>query len=188
MEDAIRHVKNGISIFSWASEKEPDIILASAGETPTLEVLAAKTILKKYIPDLRVRIVNIVNLMKLDKTSPDGLSDDDYNYIFPKDIPVIFVFHGYPNLIRELVIDRENSFKKVLGYMEEGSITTPFDMRVKNGIDRFNICLEVVKYISDDYDKFELTSYAIKTLIKHNEYIRDTGKDLSVVDNWKWTK
>lgn len=186
MPDALRHFNNGISIWSWASDKDPDIILASAGETPTLEILAAKTILKRFIPNLKVRIVNVVDLMKLDKTSPNSLSDEEYNYIFPNNIPVIFVFHGYPNLVRELVIDRDNKFTKVLGYQEEGSITTPFDMRVKNKIDRFNICLDVINNISDNYNKFDLTNYCIKMLIKHNEYIRETGKDLSEVDNWKW--
>ena len=113
MNEAIEHFNNGISIWKWTSDENPNIILASAGETPTLEILAAKTILKEYIPELNVRIVNVVDLMKLDKSSPNSLSDEDYNYIFPKDIPVIFVFHGYPNLIRELTLDRENKFTKV---------------------------------------------------------------------------
>ena len=186
MPEAMRHFNNGISIWNWASDSNPDIILASAGETPTLEILAAKTILKKYIPDLNVRIVNVVNLMKLDKTSPEGLKDDDYDYIFANNIPVIFSFHGYTNLIKELTIDRNNKFDIVKGYQEEGSITTPFDMRVKNEIDRFNICLDVLKLIPDNFNKFELTNYCIKELIKHNEYIRKTGKDLPEVDNWKW--
>lgn len=187
MEDAIKHFNNGVSIWSWASEDNPDIILASAGETPTLEVLAAKSILKKYIPELNVRVVNVVDLMKLDKNSPNSLSDPEYNYIFPSNIPVIFVFHGYPNLIRELTLDRDNKFNLVLGYLEEGAITTPFDMRVKNEIDRFNICLNVLKLISDNYNKFELTNYCVKTLIKHNQHIRMFGSDLDEVDNWKWT-
>ena len=96
------------------------------------------------------------------------------------------MFHGYPNLIKELIFERDNKFTSILGYQEEGSITTPFDMRVKNGIDRFNICLETIKYISEDINKFEITNYCIKTLIKHREYIRETGKDLDEVENWKW--
>lgn len=186
MEDAIRHFDNGVSIWNWASDDNPDIVLACAGETPTLEVLAAKSILKEYIPNLNVRVVNIVNLMKLDKTSPDGLTDEEYDYIFTKDKPIIFVFHGYPSLIRELIYNRNNKNIIIKGYMEEGYITTPFDMRVLNEIDRFNICLEVSKLISDDYNKFDLTTYVVKELIKHREYIRTFGKDLPEVDNWTW--
>ena len=187
MEDAVKHFNNGISIWSWASEKDPDIILSCAGETPTLEVLAAKTILKKYIPELKIRVVNVVNLMKLDKYSPEGLNDDEYNYIYKENIPVIFVFHGYPSLIKQLNFSRPKQFNRILGYNEEGSITTPFDMRVQNGIDRFNICLETLKYIPDEYNKFELTDYCVKELIKHKDYIREYGKDLPEVENWKWT-
>ena len=187
MEEAVKHFNNGISIWNWASDENPDIILASAGETPTLEILAAKTILKKFIPELRVRVVNVVDLMKLDKTSPNSLSDGDYNYIFPENIPVIFSFHGYPSLIRELTYERSNKFKKVLGYQEEGSITTPFDMRVKNGIDRFHVCLDVVGLLPDAFNKFELVDYCVKSLVNHDSYIRETGKDIEEVDNWKWT-
>lgn len=186
MNDAIRHFENGISIWSWASDENPEVVLASAGETPTLEVLAAKTILKQFIPELRVRIINVVDLMKLDKSSPNSINDEEYEYLFTKDKPIIFVFHGYPSLIQGLTINRPNKYKNVLGYQEEGSITTPFDMRVKNGIDRFNICLETLKYISDNYNKFDLTNYCIKELIKHKAYITQYGKDLPEVDNWKW--
>ena len=186
MEDAIKHFDNGVSIWNWASEENPDIVLACAGETPTLEVLAAKTILKEYIPDLKVRVVNVVNLMKLDKTSPDGLTDEEYDYLFTKDKPILFVFHGYPSLIRELTLGRNNKNIIVKGYMEEGYITTPFDMRVLNEIDRFNLCLEVTRLISDNYNKFDITNYAVKELIKHKEYTRTFGKDLPEVDNWKW--
>ncbi len=187
MEDAIKHVKNGVSIWSWASDKDPDIVLACAGDTPTLEVLASKTILKKYIPDLRVRVVNVNNLLKLDKEYSDCLSDIEYDYLFTKDKPILFVFHGYPNLIRELVIDRNNKNIKVIGYQEEGAITTPFDMRVKNEIDRFNICLDVIKLIDDKYNKFDVTDYCIKELIKHNAHIKMFGTDLEEVENWKWS-
>ena len=188
MNDAIRHFNNGISIWNFASDNDPDIVLASSGDTPTLEVIAAKTILKKYLPDLKVRVVNVINLLKLDNTCSDGMIDKEYDYIFPEEIPVIFVFHGYPNLISDLTKNRKKQFDLILGYQEEGAITTPFDMRVKNGIDRFNICLETCKYISDDFDKFNLTSYCAKRLIEHKEYIKTSGKDLDVVENWKWSK
>ena len=187
MEDAIKHVKNGASIWSWASDKDPDIVLVCAGDTPTLEVLASKTILKKYIPDLKVRVVNVNNLLKLDKEYSECLSDIEYDYLFTKDKPILFVFHGYPNLIRELVIDRNNKNIKVIGYQEEGAITTPFDMRVKNEIDRFNICLDVMKLIDDKYNKFDVTDYCIKELIKHNAHIKMFGTDLEEVENWKWS-
>jgi len=186
MEEAIKHFNNGVSIWNWASDENPEIVLVGIGETPTLEVLAAKSILKEKLPELRVRVVNVVNLMKLDKTSPEGLSDEEYDYLFTKDKPILFVFHGYPGLIRELTLDRHNKNITVKGYMEEGYITTPFDMRVLNEIDRFNICLEAMKNISDSYNKFDVTGYAIKELIKHREYIRKYGKDLPEVDNWKW--
>ena len=186
MEQAIKHFKNGVSIWNWASDENPDIVLACAGDTPTLEVLAAKTILKDYLPNLKVRIVNVVNLLKLDKTCSEGLKEEEYDYIFTKDKPIIFVFHGYPNLIKELTLDRNNKNLTVLGYQEEGRITTPFDMRVLNKIDRFNICLEILNHIDDTYDKFALTNYCVKELIKHNIHIEQYGKDLEEVDNWKW--
>ena len=128
----------------------------------------------------------MVDLMKLDKYSPNGLNDEEYNYIYEENKPVIFVFHGYPSLIKQLNSSRKKQFDRVLGYIEEGSITTPFDMRVQNGIDRFNICLEALKYIPDEYSKFELTNYCVKELIKHKDYIREYGKDLPEVENWKW--
>ncbi len=186
MESAIKHFNNGVSIWSWASDENPDIVLACAGDTPTLEVLASVTILKKYIPNLKVRVVNVMNLLKLDKTSKESLTDIEYDYLFTTDKPIIFVFHGYPNLIKELTLDRNNKNLTVLGYQEEGAITTPFDMRVKNKIDRFNICLETLKFIPDKYNKFDLTSYCIKELIKHNDHIRKYGTDLEEVENWTW--
>ena len=186
MDQAKKHFKNGVSIWKWASDEEPDIVLTCAGDTPTLEVLAAKTILKKYIPELKVRVVNVVNLLKLTNENNIGLKDIEYDYLFTTDKPNIFVFHGYPNLIKELTIDRNNRDLTVLGYQEEGRITTPFDMRVINKIDRFNICLEVVKHISDDFDKFNLTNYCVKELIKHNIHIEQYGTDLEEVENWKW--
>ena len=188
MDEAIKHFNNGISIWNFCSDDDPDIVLASAGDTPTLESIAAKTILKEFLPNLKVRIVNVVDLLRLDKNSTNPLSEDEYEYLFTKDKPVIFVFHGYPNLINDLIVDREIKFNKILGYQEEGSITTPFDMRVKNGIDRFNICLEAMKYISNDFNKFDLTNYCIKQLITHKEYIKKYGKDMDIIENWKWSK
>ena len=185
MEAAIKHFNNGVSIWSFASDDDPDVVLTCCGDTPTLEVLAAKTILKKYIPQLKVRVVNVINLLKLDFNG--GLSTLEYNYMFTKDKPVVFVFHGYPSLISDLTIDRDKKFNSILGYQEEGAITTPFDMRVRNKIDRFNICLEVMKYIDDSFDKYDLTNYCVKELINHNEYIKRYGKDMEEIENWKWS-
>jgi len=181
MSDAINHVNKGISVWNWASDEDPDIVLASAGETPTLEVLATKTILKRFIPNLKIRVVNVVDLLTL-----ESLTDEEYDNIFPENIPVLFAFHGYPNLIRELILGRKNNEFIVKGYIEEGSITTPFDMRVKNKIDRFNLSLEVSKLIDKKYDKAELMNYCNKELIKHNEYIKLFGTDLPEVENWHW--
>ncbi len=186
MQDASKHFENGVSIWNWASDKDPDIVLVAIGDTPTIEVLAAKTILKKYLKDLKVRVVNVINLMKLDKESPNSLTDEEYDYLFTKDKPNIFVFHGYPNLIKELTIGRNNKNIIVKGYNEEGAITTPFDMRVKNEIDRFNICLEVVNHIDESYDRLPVVSYSVKMLLRHSEYIKLFGRDLDEVDNWKW--
>ena len=187
MVAANKHFNNGISIWNFASDNDPDIVLSCAGDTPTLEVLAAKTILKKYLPDLKIRVVNVLNLLKLDNSCFEGLSEREYEYIYTEDKPVIFVFHGYPNLISDLTVNRSKKFTSILGYQEEGAITTPFDMRVKNRIDRFNICLELIKYIGDDFDKYEVTSYCVKELLKHNEYIKKYGKDMDEVENWEWT-
>ena len=188
MDAAIKHFNNGISIWAFASDDDPDVVLACAGDTPTLEVMAASTILRKFIPNLKVRIVNVLNLLKLDNSTTEGIGDIEYEQVFTKDKPIVFVFHGYPNLISDLTINRNIKFTKILGYQEEGAITTPFDMRVKNGIDRFNICLETVKCINNNFDTFELTSFCVKELIKHGEYIKIYGKDMDSVENWKWSK
>ncbi len=185
MEDAKKHFEKGISIWNWASAENPDIILTAIGDTPTIEVLAAKTIIKKYIPELKVRVVNVVNLMKLDSTV--GLSDDEYNDIFTTDKPNIIVFHGYPNLIKELIYERTNRNVLILGYNEEGAITTPFDMRVRNKIDRFNICLNVAEYVKNNFNCSDLIKYSLMELLKHKDHIRVYGKDLDEVTNWKWS-
>ena len=185
MEDAKKHFKNGISVWNFASDNDPDIILACMGDTPTLEVMAARSILKAYLPDLKVRVVNAVNLLKLDKTSDEAISDEEFDYMFTTNKPVIFVFHGYTNLIKEIMSDWNNKNITILGYNEEGAITTPFDMRVRNEIDRFNICLEVIKHI-DAFDTRKLYSDMTKKLYYHTEYIKEFGKDMDEIENWKW--
>lgn len=186
MADAKEHFEKGVSIWQWASDDDPDIVLVAIGDTPTIEVLAAKKLLKTYLPELKVRVVNVVNLLKLDKESPNSLSDEEYDNLFTKDKPNIFVFHGYTNLIKELTLGRTNKNIIVKGYKEEGAITTPFDMRVRNEIDRFNICLEVINNIDQNYNRLPIVEYSVKMLIRHGEYIKLFGTDLKEIDEWNW--
>lgn len=191
MEEAIEHCKKGIDIFKWASTnngKNPDIVLACAGDTPTVEVLAAVSILKEKLPKLKVRVVNVVDLMKLEshEKHPHGLTDEEYNEIFTTDKPIVFAFHGYPNVIHELTYNRVNRDLHVRGYNEEGTITTPFDMRVQNKIDRFHLILDVIKYVPKLKKEKELKEYCETMLKKHYDYIRKNGKELKEVSTWKW--
>jgi len=192
MNEAIAHCSQGISIFKWASNDEdnnPDIVMASSGDTPTLETLAAVSILRKHFPKLKIRVVNVVDLMKLQSNleHPHGLSDEDYDAIFTVDKPIIFAFHGYANLIHELTHNRHNKNIHVRGYKEEGTITTPFDMRVQNEIDRFNLVILALKHIPKLKDKSsELIQECKNKLIEHSEYIKEYGDDLPEVKNFVW--
>lgn len=194
MDEAIRHCTKGIGIWEFASNdagEEPDVILACAGDTPTLEVLAATTILNERFPELKVRVVNVVDLMRLQSNNkhPHGLTDEDYDAIFTKDKPIIFAFHGYPSLIHQLTYNRTNKNMHVHGYDEEGTITTPFDMRVQNKIDRFNLAIDALKYIPDLGNKSsELIEWCKNKLVEHKEYIKEYGKDMDIILNWKWNK
>src|SRR5574344_1182971 len=149
MDEAIEACSKGIEIFKWASDDNPDLVLACAGDTPTLEVLAATEILNDNLPDLKVRVVNVIDLMKLISNTdhPHGLTNEEYNSLFTKDKPIIFAFHGYPNLIHEFTYKRCNQNLHVHGYIEEGTITTPFDMRVQNKLDRYHLILDALKYV-----------------------------------------
>ncbi len=188
MSESIKHFKKGIGVFEWAStdEKEVDIILASAGDTPNLEVLAATSILKEFMPDIKIKVINVIELFKL--ASPDrhprGISDDEYNELFTKNKPILFAFHGYPNLIYDLTRTRKNQNITVRGYIEEGTITTPFDMRVKNKIDRFNLVLDVLNLTKKKNKK--LTEYCENLLEKHECFIKENGHDISEVTNFQW--
>ena len=189
MDDAVKHCTKGLGIFTWASNnyKKPDVVLASAGDTPNLEVIAAAQILKEYCPHVNTRVINVVDLMRLQSSDkhPHGLSDKEYNEYFTKDKPIIFAFHGYPNLIHELTYNRENRNLHVHGYNEEGTITTPFDMRVQNKIDRFNLVLDALKYV-EVTDEVRLTRNLMeKKLKEHKEYIREYGVDLEEIRNFK---
>ncbi len=191
MDEAIKHCEKGIGTFDFISDntKNPDLILACCGDTPTLEVIAATTIVKKYMKNIKIRVVNVVDLMKLqsNKTHPHGLTDKEYNSLFTKDKPIIFAFHGYAPLIHDLVYKRANKNLHVHGYIEEGTITTPFDMRVQNKIDRYNLIISAFKYLpefKDDEGAKELLKHCKAKLKEHHKYIREYGKDIDDVLNW----
>lgn len=191
MEEASKHCANGIGIFDWASDNNPDIVMACAGDTPTVEVLAATKIMKEYIPELKIRVVNVIDLMKLqsDSDHPHGLSNDEYNKLFTKDKPIIFAFHGYPHLIHQLTYKRCNQNMHVHGYIEEGTITTPFDMRVLNKLDRYHLILDAMKYVKVNKSKKQvLINKCEETLKYHNEYIKENGVDIPEVVNFKWNR
>ena len=193
MDQAVKHCTQGIGIWQWASNDrgvEPDVIMACCGDTPTLETLAAVTLLHHYLPQLKIRVVNVVDLMKLQPHTehPHGLTDEDYDALFTQDKPIIFAFHGYPTLVHELTYRRHNKNLHVRGYKEEGTITTPFDMRVQNNIDRFNLVIDTVKRLPQ---LGNTAAYVIQEmrdkLIEHRQYITTYGQDLPEVREWKWT-
>ena len=192
MEQAQKHFKQGISIWNFASndqEYDPDLVIACAGVEPTLEALAAVSILREYLPKLKIRFINVVDLFKLqsDKRHPHGLSDAEFDALFTKKTPVLMNFHGYPGLIREFTYDRYNKNIVVKGYMEEGSITTPFDMRVQNEIDRYHLVIEACKIVPNLGSKGTyLTQLMNEKLLEHKEYIYEYGVDTPEVENWKW--
>lgn len=192
MDEAVKHCTNGIGIWDWASNDqnaEPDLVMACAGDTPTLEALAATSILRENFPELKIRFVNVVDLMRLESNNkhPHGLTDSDYNAIFTKNKPIIFVFHGYPSLIHQLVYNRDNKNIHVHGYQEEGTITTPFDMRVQNKIDRYNLVIDALKYLPNLGNRSSrLIQWCKDKLIEHKIHISEYGEDLEEVRNWKW--
>ena len=192
MEEAVIHCTKGLGIWEFASNDEgcePDIVMACCGEGPTLETLAAIKILRENFKDLKIRMVNVVDLMKLQSHDkhPHGLTDKDYDAIFTKDKPIIFNFHGYPNLIHELTYKRTNRDIHVHGYMEEGTITTPFDMRVQNSIDRFSLVEAAIKCLPQLGNKgSSLIQYCQDKKVEHKEYIKEYGIDMDEIINWKW--
>ena len=192
MNEAINHCTKGIGIWEFActdNGKSPDIIMACCGDTPTLETIPAVSILKESFPKLKIRVVNVVDLMRLqpDYVHPHGLSDSDYDSLFTKSKPIIFAFHGYPSLIHELTYKRHNQNMHVHGYIEEGTITTPFDMRVQNKIDRFHLVIDALKYLPKLEDsKASLEEWCKNKLIEHKEYISEYGQDLEEIRNWHW--
>ena len=194
IDEAIKHCTKGIGIWEWASndqDSEPDLVMACAGDTPTLEALAATKILRDNFPEIKIRFVNVVDLMRLESNNkhPHGLTDLDYNAIFTKNKPIIFAFHGYPSLIHQLIYNRDNKNIHVHGYQEEGTITTPFDMRVQNKIDRYNLVMDAIKYLPQLGNKgSRLIEWCKDKLVEHNAYIREYGEDMPEVKNWKWNE
>lgn len=193
MEEAVKHCTEGISIWDWASNdqgQEPDIVLACAGETPTLEALAAVDIMHKELPDVKIRFINVVDLFRLQPKTlhKHGLSDAQYDMLFTKDKPIIFNFHGYPTLIHELTYRRNNHNLHVHGYHEEGTITTTFDVRVQNEIDRFHLVQSMLLKLPNLGNRGAyLYQKMSDKLVEHKQYIHEYGMDLPEVANWKWS-
>lgn len=193
MDEAVNHCTKGIGIWPWASNdqgSEPDVVMACAGDVPTLEILAAVSILRNRIPALKIRVVNVVDLMKLQPQSehPHGLNDYDFDLLFTKDKPIIFAFHGYPWLIHRLTYRRTNHKNiHVRGYKEEGTITTPFDMTVLNDMDRFHLVQDVIERLPQLGDKCAYLKQEMQDkLIDHKCYINKNGEDMPEIKNWKW--
>jgi xylulose-5-phosphate/fructose-6-phosphate phosphoketolase len=194
MDSAVRHCEAGIGIWEWASSdggRNPDLVLACAGDVPTLEVLAARKLLAEWLPDLRVRVVNVVDLMRLQPESehPHGLSDGDFDRLFTKDRPVVFAYHGYPWLIHRLTYRRQNhSNIHVRGYKEEGTTTTPFDMVVRNNMDRFQLAIDSLARLPEWATRAAAAVEAFRAkLAAHAAYVVEHGEDLPEIQSWRWT-
>ena len=192
-EEAKEHCTKGVGVWKFASndDGDPDIIMACCGETPTLETMAAVDILRKYVQGIKIRVVNVVDLMKLQSnyTHPHGMTDEEYDTIFTKDKPIIFNFHGYPSLIHQLTYKRSNRNLHVHGYKEEGTITTTIDKRVQNEIDRFHLVMAALKEIPRYRETSKsLVDWCLQMLVKHKEYISEYGEDMPYIKDWKWTE
>ena len=193
MDEAIKHCTAGIGIWEWASNDrgaEPDVVMACAGDVPTLETLAATDFLRQHIPELKIRVVNVVDLMTLQphEEHPHGITDREFDVLFTKDKPVIFAHHGYPWLIHRLTYRRTNHDNiHVRGYKEEGTTTTPFDMVVRNDLDRFHLAADVIDRLPGLGPRAAYVKQALRDkLIEHNAYIRAHGEDMPEIREWRW--
>ncbi len=193
MDEAIRHCTEGIGVWQWASNDqgaEPDVVMACCGDVPTLETLAAVSLMRGHLPELKIRVVNVVDLFKLESNTqhPHGLSDQEFDALFTKDKPIIFAFHGYPSLIHQLTYRRNNHGNMhVHGYKEEGTITTYFDMTVLNGLDRFHLVLDAIKHLPQlGASGAGMKKLIQRKLIDHTKYIDKNGIDMPEIMNWKW--
>jgi xylulose-5-phosphate/fructose-6-phosphate phosphoketolase len=195
IDAAVRHCAAGAGVWAWASndaaDKEPDVVMACAGDVPTLEALAAVTLLRVYVPDIRIRFVNVVDLMVLQPPSehPHGLADNEFDALFTTDKPVIFAFHGYPAIVHKLTYRRRNHDNiHVRGYKEEGTTTTPFDMVVLNNLDRYQLALDAIRRIPRLAGQVEAETARYETTMqRHKLYIGEHGDDMPEVLNWRWT-
>jgi xylulose-5-phosphate/fructose-6-phosphate phosphoketolase len=193
MDAALKHCSEGIGIWQWASndqETGPDVVMACAGDVPTLETLAAVSILRQHLPGLKIRVINVVDLMKLQPATehPHGLNDADFDALFTKDKPIIFAFHAYPWLIHRLTYRRTNHKNlHVRGYKEEGTITTPFDMTVLNDLDRFHLVMDVIDRVPEAGENGAFLKQQLqRKLVEHKQYIDKYGQDLPEIRNWRW--
>ncbi|WP_446742407.1 phosphoketolase family protein [Silvibacterium acidisoli] len=194
MEEAVRHCTAGLGIWDWASNDgggEPDVVMAASGDIPTMETLAAISLLREHVPSLKIRMVNVVDLMTLEsnKEHPHGLADEDFDRLFTLDKPVIFTFHGYPTVVHKFTYKRKNHDNfHVRGYMEEGTTTTPFDMCVRNGIDRFRLALDAFEYVPrlKDQEAEAFQKFTEKRQ-EHKLYVSQHGEDMPEVANWRWS-
>jgi xylulose-5-phosphate/fructose-6-phosphate phosphoketolase len=193
MEAAVAHCTEGIGVWQWASnelDREPDVVMACAGDVPTLETLAAVSILRQHLPSLKIRVVNVVDLMRLQPKSehPHGLEDSAFDALFTMHKPIIFAFHAYPWLIHRLTYRRTNHANlHVRGYKEEGTITTAFDMTVLNDMDRFHLAMDVIDRVPQTGDKGQHLKRQLRNkLVEHKSYIDQFGQDMPEVRNWRW--
>ncbi len=194
MGEAIDHCTKGVGVWDWASNDqngEPDVVMVCAGDVPTLETLAAVSILRKYLPHIKMRVVNVVDLMRLQPNTehPHGLSDMDYDTLFTKNKQIIFAFHGYPWVVHRLTYRRANRNLHVRGYKEEGTITTAFDMTVRNDMDRFRLVIDAIDYAGiEGPEALELKQLMQRKLIEHADYIKVHGVDMPEVRDWQWAQ